>query len=800
MRWLKRIGVSLVVFLVLVVAGLWLVLPRLNGYRVSGDVDLPGLRHPASVLRDAKGMPYVFARDWRDALFLQGFVCAQDRMFQMHLNRLFASGRISELAGERAKNIDLGMRAIGLKRIAQKAFNHLDPADQALLQAYADGVNAFLQTTPEDVPLEFKLAGLEPEPWSPVDSLTILYYMGFVTSANLATEIRAQMVLDKLGPAKAAKLMPLNINPEDPKPPRELGPSGQNGPLGLLGSERLAAWLAPMPLTLGSNNWAIGPALAKRKAPIVAGDPHLDTRMLPGVWHSVGLLTAENRVVGAVIPGLPGIAVGRTDYVAISMTNSYGDTQDLYIEEVKPDDPAYYKDLDRWVRFKVLTETLKIKDSSAPGGFRREKIQIRFTSRGPVVSGVLPGLSGNRVMSLRWSPAEKFSRTLGLFKVFKAKTVHDVDQALRDLPMLMLNWVFADTAGNIAYRASGAVPLRRGRDGLLPAKPGSERDWVGWLPFEMMPHLLNPAKGWLGTANHKTDPNQPTVYYSSYFAPTYRYARLMELMKMEGPKDLEFCWRAQRDQKNLLAVRLVPLFVAALNQDPELKPLAKALREWDRMDAPEAVGPTVFQFTFTDLARLFYTRALGEKAAKAVLGNWYFWEQRLEHLVISGDSEYFDDPATKDRREGRDDLIRLAARAARQRLVGLLGSDVAKWQWGKVHTIEFVNPIRRQGLGADWLGSGKLAMGGSGETLYRAWYDFDKPVAVTISASLRMVADLSDPDKVVAVLSGGEVARTFHPHQKDQIAPFMSGEKRYWWFSDRAIKKNAVHSLRLTPY
>ena len=801
MKWIKRLS-FLFVFLVVAYFAVKLLLPYLNDYQQDGELALPGLQKSVTVKRDEKGMAYIYAENIHDAMMAQGFVTAQDRLFQMQLTRLFAEGRICELAGEKARDLDIRMRTIGLRRIAEKQAAVLNRETRDYFQWYVDGVNAFIKDCPKDAQLEFKLAGIKPETWTVADSLSILYYMGFSTSANLQTEVVAQMVMEAVGPDKAMEIMPLNINPDDPSDtgdPFRQSPKVSHG-FSPSDYEKLLAMTGDRPLRVGSNNWVVSPALSSGGKPVLAGDPHMDTRILPGVWYPFGLITPEFRVVGANIPGLPGFAIGRTTYISVSMTNNYGDMQDLYVETIDPARPGHYLEGKVSYPFQVIRERLKIKDKEAPGGFREEEIEIRATKRGPVVSDVLKGLKTDKCITLRWAPAEAMGDSMGIFQFFTAKSVDEMHKAIEDIPMLCLNWVFADASGNIGYRASGRIPIRSNNDGTIPYRVvNSDDNWKGWIPQSQMPHSTNPHKGWIATCNHKVVSSDYPYYYSSHFSPSYRYRRLMELLGSPGPKSVDDHWQYQRDEKNLMAEKIAPIMARALLAHKDTEEMGKILAGWDFMDRPESAAPTIFQATYIAFVRAVFEDELGKKAMETFLDDWYFWQERLEKMVLEGSSQWFDNKKTPEKVETLNDLFHQAALEAKTRLSEKLGKDPNDWSWGKVHTLELVSPIRRNGVGKELLGSGPMPMGGSGETLYRGLFDPNNPFSVTICASLRMVADMADHDKVAAVLPGGVTGRLFSPHQKDQISSFMDGSKMYWWLSDTAIDEHKEHTLRLKP-
>ncbi|MBP1714779.1 MAG: penicillin amidase, partial [Deltaproteobacteria bacterium] len=403
-KWFFFFSAFFVILCLLIVT----VPPYLNSYQNKGVLKIPGLKGEVRVLRDEKGMAYIYAGNTEDAFLAHGFISAQDRLFQMELAKLYATGRICELVGEKGEPVDTRMRTIGFHRHGKRQAGILNPQTRMFFQKYLEGVNAYIQNFSREHPLEFRVAGIKPSPWDLSESLAILFFMSWNSAANLETEIVAQMLIAKVGLERAREIFPLNVNPDDPHP-------GSN-PLKTSRGEYLPGSFSPdaallslfekRPLQLGSNNWATGPDLSAGGKPIVANDPHLDARLLPGPWYPCALITPDFRMVGAGIPGIPGFVIGRNEHVASGVTNSYGDAQDLYAEALDPNSPDRYLEGSRSLPFEVITEKLSIKDSSAPSGKREKEIKIRLTRRGPVISGVLPGLDTQKAVTLRWAPFE----------------------------------------------------------------------------------------------------------------------------------------------------------------------------------------------------------------------------------------------------------------------------------------------------------------------------------------------------------------------------------------------------------
>jgi penicillin amidase len=669
MKWLKRIlGLVLILIVGAVTAVVIIINPfgasPLNTYTKSGELSLAGLKASVTVHRDEKGMAYIYARDLEDLSMAQGFVTAQDRLFQMELIKLFTSGRVSELAGEETRDLDLRMRTLGFHRYARKHAELFNDQTRTLMQKYVDGVNAFIKTRPQSIHLEFKLAGLRPSFWEITDSMTILYYMGWASAANIDSEIIAQMLVEKLGPARAAEIFPLNINPDDTfSADAEITkPFLQTTRLGIEFDKTFFSYLNAAPLKIGSNNWVAGPDLSPGGKPIVANDTHQSAIILPGVWYPCGLVTPDIRAVGVTLPGWGGMPIGRTNHCAFGVTNAYGDTQDLYVETIDPNTPGNYLEGDKSIPFELIEEKLKIKDRKAPGGFREEKIKIRLTRRGPVISGIMPGLKTDKVISMRWSSFEAMAPSLGLERLIECRTVSQIRQALEDANQIALNYVFADSQGNIGWQPTGKIPIRRQGEGLVPYVVKDAQDnWTGWIPWEDMPHAVNPSRGWVGTCNHLTVKRDYPYPYTTHASPSYRYRRLSELMDARGKKSAGDHWKFQRDTANLMAKQIAPVMARALLAHEDTRTMGQILSEWDFSDHPDKTAPTVFHSVYREFARLVYADDLGEELAMTMLKNWYFWQERLQKMALKGTSSWFDDINTHDRKETRDDLFHQAA-------------------------------------------------------------------------------------------------------------------------------------------
>jgi penicillin amidase len=322
--------------------------------------------------------------------------------------------------------------------------------------------------------------------------------------------------------------------------------------------------------------------------------------------------------------------------------------------------------------------------------------------------------------------------------------------------------------------------------------------WAGFIPAGQMPGGVNPARGWVGTANHRTLPAGYPYAYSNYFAASWRYRRMIELIDPPGRHAAAAHWRFMWDSHNLMAARTVPILQRALAAHADTADLARRLGEWNLEDEPNEVGPSIFQSVVRHFAELTFRDELGEELTHHMLGAAYYWQERLVQLMQDNSTTWFDDKTTS-AIETRDDMIHRAGLLAIEELSRVMGQDPAGWRWGRIHTVTFFSPTLPGHWPAQFLGGGTRPKEGSGETLNRAAYKFEMPYEVTYIASMRFLADLGDSDKVMMVLSGGASGRQFDSHLKDELPAWRSGAPGYLWFSTAQIDAHAQHELRLSP-
>ena len=785
---IKKLGFVFLILVTLTAGGGAIYLSQVNRYQLDGEIAVDHFSEEVVIRRDGNGIPYVFAKNLPDLIRGQAFVVGQDRVFQVELYRKMIKGELAELIGEAGLDSDIQLRVMGLYQNAARHAAQLKAESRKFLEWYAEGYNAFLENCSDDFPIELSLLGITPQKISVADLMSVQHYIGFSHSQNYPDEVLALNLQEAVGPALAQQLLPLNINPDriDKTLSFDMVPAPL--PEGL--SSRRAPSIAPIARVpkFGSNNWVVGSRRSTGNLPIVVNDPHLDARILPGPWFPIGLQSPEVQAVGAAIPGLPGILLGRNRHLAFGVTNAYGDSQDLYLED------------EEGGNYQIRKEEIRIKDSESKDGYRIHPLQIRYTRRGPVISDhEVFGFLSRQPVSLRWTLAELNGNTIGINHFLTARTAAELDSLIGQIDAIFLNFVFADDQGSIGHRASGLVPIRAGKKGALPRKAPATDDWIGYIPKNEMPGQLNPVRGWIGTANHDTRPDSFPYYYSAHFSPYYRYERISEIMADNSPKGPEDHWQYMMDVTNTHARKLTPVFVRALSQDSMTVSLAKYLQEWDFQDEASSVAASIFHLCHEYLLRQIFAGKLSDDLLEQFLELRYFWLQRTDEWITSGQSDWFDNPETP-AQETLNGLIVKAGKKTRSRLTVLFGEEPDDWTWGAMHQIRFMSPLRTSGAGSDWLGHKKTPVPGSGETINRGQYNLNEgPYQSQWFSSMRMVADLADPEKIRAVVSGGNAARQFHPFLKSQLENWLSENWIPWWFTPEKINEHKVHELVLKP-
>lgn len=768
----------------------------------TGELALPGLNAPVTLERDERGIPFITAASEHDAYFALGFAHAQDRLFQMDVMRRAAAGRLAQVLGPAALPHDRLMRTLGLYRLAEANFVRLSDPARAALQAYAQGVNAYLQTHRGAWPPEYYLLGMRPEPWRPADSLAWARLMALRLSGNWREELlRARLPL-RLTPGQIDDLWPaypegapagVTANSTLAAPERARAGSPLDGiDRRLLARifDSAAAVLAPLPETASASNcFAIDGRHTRSGKPLLANDPHLPFEA-PGVWYLVRIELPGHVWAGATAPGVPFLVLGHNGRVAWGMTTTHSDTQDLFLERVDPADPARYLTPDGPRPFKVREEVIHVR------GEADVRLTVRETRHGPVVSdalrGPIPGLpaepgrrqlpdpnssalpSPEYVMALADTELREDDRTAeALYRMNHAADAADFKTALADFDSPQQNITFSDAGGAIGFVAAGRVPIRARGNGMAPV-PGwtGEYDWTGTIPFAALPQVSNPASGWIVTANHRiVGPSYPyllTARWPSY----YRALRLEQLLDARTDLDADGAAAIQLDTVSTAARDLLPLLLRVPPKGPrEAKALA-LLAAWNGAMDRDRPEPLVYSAWIVAL-----TRAVAADELGPLFDAFRMPDPMFLRLVLTDRQEWCDDVTTPGR-ETCADTVAAALETALSGLTAKFGPDMPKWRWGAAHRALFVNRVlgRLPLLGP--LADPRIETDGDDDTPNRGTYMATDPAAPFThvhGAGMRAIYDFADLDRSVFTLTPGESGNVFSGHYGDTLRGWRDG-------------------------
>jgi penicillin G amidase len=785
-----RFAAGLIGLLVLLAAGGYLYL-RQSLPQVDGEVRLHGLGGPVEILRDRYDIPHVFAKSAADASFGLGYVHAQDRLWQMEMNRRIAAGRLAEVLGPGALPTDRFLRTLGIRRAAEANLRGLDAETRKLLEAYAAGVNAFLAGKPV-LPVEFWLTGTRPEPWSPVDSIAWTKMMAWNLGANWRNEL-LRMQLSKTLPLERIQQF---VAPYPGEPPPQI--TDLKELYGSLAREAVQlAQFAPDNAGLGSNNWVVSGARSASGKPLLANDPHLDLGA-PSVWYFAQLSAPGLNAIGATLPGVPGIVLGRNDRIAWGFTNTGPDVQDLYIEKldrsggyIAPDGPR---------RFETIDETIKVK------GQDPERLHVRISRHGPVISDVLkPALDASPrgyVMALAWTALAPDDRTIqGALRLEQAHDWPSFLAAARDFHAPQQNMVYADVDGNIGFIAAGRVPVRKPENDLKGQAPApgwlAKYDWDGYIPFNELPKSYNPADGVVVTANQKITPPGYAHYITSDWQPPYRADRIRELLAAVPRHTVPSFARIQGDVVSLAMRQLLPRLLATRPRSEQARAALALLAKWDGTMAADRPEPLIASAWWRELARTVYADELGgvfhtHWAPRAVF---------LSDVLFGGAARWCDDVRTP-AVESCDEALALSLEAALADLRKRYGDNPAAWRWGEAHAAIFEHrPFGRQPLLAGFFNL-RVPTPGDTYTVNAGrdnFYDDAHPFANRHGPSLRAIYDLSDPEKSLYMHPGGESGNVLSDNYDAFTRAWARGEYIPMRAARKALEAEPHHLLRLVP-
>jgi penicillin G amidase len=756
---------------------------------LDGEIRLKGLSAPVEIVRDRWGIPHVSARDSLDAYFGQGFCHAQDRLWQMELTRRLTAGRLSEVFGKDALDVDRFHRRLGLHRAARHEWETADADLRDALRAYAAGVNACLEGlfTSKKLPAEFILARFQPEPWDPVDTLGLARYLAYSQTPNWESELIRSRLIAKLGYAGAASLEPDVWQPDSDALPRlqDWGPPEPPEP-GELPPIALAGGLG------ASNAWAVSGARSSTGKPLLANDPHMFPR-LPSVFYEAHLAAGGDlNIAGASAPGAPGIVIGHNRHIAWGITASMADAADLYVERLDPGDSRRTEFAGRWENGTIVPEIIPVKGRAQPW-----LEDVLITRRhGPLITPTPSLADEHRPLALRSMVLEAPSAASAILGINLATSWDEFRAAARRWGTPAMNLTYADVDGNIGYQLVGRVPVRERGEGLVPSPAWTgQYEWRGTIPFDDLPHAFNPPDGLWASANHNVA-KKSQHFFSREFIDPARYQRIRQVLESKEHHSAVDFGALQADEVSLPARQIAALLVEHARPSGRVEAQAlEELRRWDGRVSSDSAAASIYEVFRNELVRARHAEVVGD-LLPVLLG------VGPHPLIGATNSHYFLQTQRVLQfleRAPDDAAVRRAFHATVAWLSRRLGPNVATWQWGRLHQLHLQHALStRKPLGAlfdipsfPWSGDLEtVRAGGSLPDSYKA----SGPIS-----AYRFIADCGDWDNSLSCIPGGQSGQRGSPHYADQVDAWRRVAYHPLSFTRPAIARVQRHTLHLVP-
>jgi len=783
--------------------------------KTDGTVRVDGLQAETTIIRDSWGVPHIYASNSHDLFFAQGYAHAQDRFWQMEFWRRIGSGRLSEILGDSALEQDRFIRTVGWHRTAAEELERMDAETLTALEAYAEGVNAYISTHKKRLGLEFTMLGLtgvkfEPEPWTPLDTITWAKVMAWDLGGNMDDELLRTHIAARLGASAVTELMPPYPDDYPVIVPHPLtGASLRAVPDAAFETHFLGEGD-----DLGSNNWVIAGERTETGMPLLANDPHLGIQM-PSIWYEVGLHCepvgpdCPYNVTGASFPSVPGVIIGHNDHIAWGVTNVGPDVQDLFIEKVNPENPNQYECEGQWVDMDIVREEITVAGEDDP-----VVVNVRITRHGPIVNDVVGGEEedwafGWQPLAFSWTALEPGTLVHSILLLDRAGNWEEFRDALSYWDVPSQNFVYADVEGNIGYQTPGRIPIRAAGDGSMPV-PGwtGEYEWVDYIPFDELPRTFNPAEGYIATANNAVVGPDFPYFITNDWSPGYRARRIVEMIEADDSISLADIQTMQGNSSPVWAEDVLPHLLvlpakvsgSTAVDEHRLAEALELLRAWDGRVDRDSAAAALFEAFRLHLIDLTFGDELGEQLLKKARGSaGVVLVDILE--PENEDSHWFDDITTPEV-ETRDEILLQALEEAVEELTETLGRNMDEWRWGDLHTATFEN----QSLGKSGIGPieaifnrGPFAVDGTIATVNNTGYSMSNPYTVRVVPSYRQIVDLGDLTRSVSMHTTGQSGHPYHTHYDDMIDPWRNIEYHPMLWERADVEADAEGELVLKP-
>ncbi|MGQ9555398.1 MAG: penicillin acylase family protein [Anaerolineae bacterium] len=780
---------------------------------VNGSLKAEGLRSPVEVIRDRWGVAHIYAQSQADLFFAQGYVHAQERLFQMDLHRRLASGRLAAVVGEPGFDTDRLLRTLGVARAAQRALEQADAETLAALEAYSAGVNACLAASGKRLPLEFLLLGYKPEPWRPVDTFAWGKLQALMLSSSWGLELLNAALIARLGPERAAQLKGQYPSASPLVLPGQTCPDLVSQALQEFRAAR--SWLPEVALAAMSNNWVVDGSKSTTGRPLLANDPHLALTM-PSIWYENHLVCPELEVTGVSFPGTPAVVLGHNAHIAWGMTASFPDVQDVYMERLNPQDHGQYEYQGAWEQATIVNEEVRVKGEVAP-----RAVKITITRHGPIISELSPLRINSEHTALALRTVEEAGGIFqAMLRLNRARNWQEFTEALRHWDVPSQTFVYADGEGNIGLYVPGKVPIRAQGEGTVPL-PGwtGEHEWSGWIRHEELPHAFNPGEHYLASANNQVTGVPYPYTFTAECNSSFRARRIVQLLQEKEKLSPDDFAHMQLDQYSFAAAEFCQLLTAlapAIMAEPALsagqaqaKQALAIIGQWDHRLMADSVAAALYEVTLHFAKQRLFRPWLGDltdyylgQGMHYILPATVFQSEAsylvLQRMLANDERQWFRDEQGQPLR--REAILALALADAIAYLSQAVGEDMGEWRWGRIHPLRFDHLLGAKKPLDRLFSRGPYPYGGDGSTICSAFFPPKLPISgSTIGASWRQIIDVGNWDASRAIHSTGQSGHPASKHYDDMISPWLKGEYHPMLWSRDKVQANAEARLVLLP-
>ncbi|MBI3591472.1 MAG: penicillin acylase family protein [Candidatus Melainabacteria bacterium] len=790
----------------------------------NGEVKIAGLEDKVNIYFDNHGRPHVYAKNLHDLLFTQGYLTAQDRLFQIDVTRRAAKGELAEILGKSGLVRDKFARNIGLLKSAQDELENSSKETLEILNYYSKGITAYIEKHKYNLPLEFRILNYRPKPWKPIDSIVLVKQIAEVTDTSWQLDLIRQEIYQTIPHDRADELFEQNFpgNPiinydakkylvfddyilKKPNLLQRWNTIRQKVALRKIleapyfkikktiieaadflrnGSDRWEGF------NWGSNCWVLG--VNKSKNPILANDPHMELAN-PSFWYPIHLIDKKDdiNVLGLSIPGIPGILIGHNKKIAWGITSLSADVQDVFVGDFKDKDSLTYKNGASWETAKVIRSKIKVKNQKKP--YIHETI---LTSCGPILDR-----DGSKALALKWSifDTKGYDSVSAIWGLVKAKDWQDFRSVLKKYNGSTLSFHYADIDGNIGYQAVGIIPYRKDGIGSLPISGFScNEHWLGNIPYEKLPHAYNPKAGYIVSANNKVVSSDYGYNLGNNFLSPFRAVRISTLLSQKDNFDLRTNQEMQKDLyswvANYLTVQILEAYYKSKMSSKELLPVIQLLSKWDfnlNVNSPQAL---IFEKTYENLFKKILSNKLGKNLSNNYLKEWRAGSLALIKILIDEDKFWLPSGV-----KNHESLLLLSLSDAVKEIKSLTKTnDPTKWEWGKYHTLTIEHPFSKAlPILSPLTNVGSIKVGGDRDTI--SAFGTNNNLKVVWGPSARVVIDLKNFNNAHVQIPLGTSSQLGSPYYKDQTKGWVENNDEPYVYDEKFVTKSAKETLVLKP-